>query len=247
MQASRKLAVVCFCTGGSLLFALSTQPTSTATEKVGPDNDIGKTAVSRGATNKQMSFLERTQPIRSLCWGQVNLLGTTVVSDELVKGAVVMAKHQANKWDWSVHQQQYGDLMAYHAAGVQPNEVQPFIEAGKSTIFITAGVLGVLQTAESTSTLLRQHGYEFIDLASQNSQAAQIGQNKFRSECRAQNLAINNLSQKAQNKLSGLVQKMKDGRKLAIRAYTGDALILFNKLHEEVPDAEMVGLLHSNC
>merc|ERR1712032_356691 len=89
-------------------------------------------------------------PISSFCWGMITALGQTVRSDDHVKGALLLGRHDIDSWDWAEHARTYGGLSKYHKAGIQPQEVEPYISSGQQVIFLSAGVVGNLELAETT-------------------------------------------------------------------------------------------------
>uniref|UniRef100_A0A7S2J310 Uncharacterized protein n=1 Tax=Alexandrium andersonii TaxID=327968 RepID=A0A7S2J310_9DINO len=186
-------------------------------------------------------------PITDFCWGNISLLGQTIASERTVKGAIVLKRSSAGAWDWKQHQEEYGDLMAYHRAGIQPEEVQPFLQKKQPVIFLTAGVVGVLQLSEAAGAAIADAGYELLDLAEGNAAGEKIGEDAFHRHCRAGSLGLQNLSPIAHGALENIGTKVESGTPLVIRAYTADALILFNELHRQFPSMEFVGLIHSNC
>eukprot|EP00747_Dinoflagellata_sp_TGD_P195229 gnl/TRDRNA2_/TRDRNA2_63570_c0_seq1.p1 gnl/TRDRNA2_/TRDRNA2_63570_c0~~gnl/TRDRNA2_/TRDRNA2_63570_c0_seq1.p1 ORF type:complete len:245 (-),score=38.37 gnl/TRDRNA2_/TRDRNA2_63570_c0_seq1:107-820(-) len=186
-------------------------------------------------------------PIHSFCWGNIGVLNHTVVSDDHVKGAVVMARSSAGQWDWAHEMEKFHGAAGYHHAGIQPEDVQSFMQQKKKVIFLTAGVVGVLNIAAATRDALIAGGYDFLDLAEDNHEAKKIGDREFHHHCSAGNLNEANCSPKAREGLRQINEKVKSNKMIAIRAYTGDALILFNELHRLHPSLEFVGLLHSNC
>mmetsp|Transcript_10724 Transcript_10724/g.25234 ORF Transcript_10724/g.25234 Transcript_10724/m.25234 type:complete len:211 (+) Transcript_10724:43-675(+) len=187
------------------------------------------------------------RPITSFCWGNVTLLGHTILSTGSVKGALVVKKHQTGSWDWRQHELDFGTMMNYHHAGIQPEEVQQFIEEQKPVVFLTAGVLGVLELSDAARSTLEGAGYRLLDLAADNKEGKSIGGNVFRDHCTAENLVRANMSPKASQAMGTISKLVKEGTPVALRTYTGDALIMFNELHAQFPAMEFVGLIHTSC
>jgi hypothetical protein len=188
-----------------------------------------------------------SSPIQSFCWGKINLLGEQFVSDDSVKGAIVLERSKTGAWDWYDNAVKFGDMMTYHQVGIQRSEIQGFIDAEKPVVFLSAGVLGVLQLSKDARKALVDNQYDVIDLAEGNSDGERIGGDVFRDHCSDGNLSPANLSPKAAAAFSQIAEKVNAKEKVAVRAYTGDALIIFNELHAKHPEVTFVGLLHSNC
>uniref|UniRef100_A0A7S1S1Q6 Uncharacterized protein n=1 Tax=Alexandrium catenella TaxID=2925 RepID=A0A7S1S1Q6_ALECA len=187
------------------------------------------------------------QLITDFCWGKVTILGQIIKSTGNVKGAILIKKDEVGGWDWSQHEVDFGDMMKYHSAGIQPEEVMPFIQARQPVIILTAGVVGVLNLSDGARKAIADASYELLDLAEDNARAEAIGEEVFHAHCKAGSLVLDNLSPRGKEGLRTAIDKVKQGKPLVLRAYTGDALIIANEMHEQFPDLAFSGLLHSNC
>eukprot|EP00415_Alexandrium_ostenfeldii_P000301 UN0301 len=186
-------------------------------------------------------------PISDFCWGDLTLFGKNIKSSGSVKGAIVLNRDQTGAWDWKQHEVDFGDMMNYHVAGIQPEEVVPLMKARNPLILLTAGVVGVLNLSDLARKAIVDEGYELLDVAKDNAKAKATGADVFHAHCKAGSVGIDNLSQRVLQGLHAVVLNVQLGRPVVVRAYTGDALIIANEMHEQFPHMEFSGLIHTNC
>mmetsp|Transcript_55267 Transcript_55267/g.124504 ORF Transcript_55267/g.124504 Transcript_55267/m.124504 type:complete len:252 (-) Transcript_55267:78-833(-) len=185
-------------------------------------------------------------PITSFCWGSLELYGTRIQDNDFVKGAFVSKKGTVGRWDWKEEVDTAGGLHEFHKQGISLEHVTSFIDAKNEIVILTAGVDGRLQFSNETRDAFKEAGYVVFDTVKNNKQATSIGDKEFRWACQPGNMATANLSTRGQEMLVTAGNQIQRNKKVVIYAHTGDALIVWNSLHERFPKGDFVGYIHTS-